>query len=153
MDSQMLAYLGELSGMLEPPQQVGVTPHGMRMILILRSGRFDGPDLHGELLPGGGDWAILRGDGVGDLDIRATLRTDDGELIYMNSRGIMVFSQEALGRWGEGQAVDPSETYFRTAPFFETGSEKYAWLNRIMTVGFGELTAGGGVCYKVYKVL
>jgi hypothetical protein len=36
---------------------------------------------------------------------------------------------------------------------FETGAEKYAWLNRIVAVGFGQLTAGGGVCYQLYKVL
>jgi hypothetical protein len=32
---------------------------------------------------------------------------------------------------------DPDDTYFRTTPFFETGHEKYQWLNHSIFVGTG----------------
>jgi hypothetical protein len=51
----------------------------------------------------------------------------------------------------KGQVVDPSEYYFRTTPFFETASEKYAWLNKLVAVGVGRRTRTG-VVYSVYAI-
>jgi len=49
-------------------------------------GNFDGPKLRGVVLPGGGDWLRIRGDGAAELDVRAT-RTDQAEfLIAAQSR-------------------------------------------------------------------
>ncbi len=128
----MTADLGEA-------QEVGATPHGNRRIYYVTGGEFEGPKLKGEVLPGGGDWLLLRPDGAGELDVRATLRTDDGELIYTTYRGILRGSPDSPG-------------YFRTAPMYETASEKYGWLNQIVAVGVGKLTATG-VSYSVYEVL
>ena len=50
----------------------------------------------------------------------------------------------ALHKLGKGEAVDPSEYYFRKAPFFETGSDKYGWLNRIAAVITSQ--GNGAVC-------
>ncbi len=95
---------------------------------------------------------MIRPDGASKLDVRTTLRTDDDHLIYMTYRGIATMSQETLQRILQGETVDPSEYYFRTTPYFETGSEKYSWLNRIVAVGYGERTQAG-VSYKVYAIL
>ena len=73
-------------------------------------------------------------------------------LIYMSYRGILIMSKETLQRISQGETVDPSEYYIRTTPYFETGSEKYDWLNRIVAVGVGERTQSG-VSYKVYAIL
>ena len=81
-----------------------------------------------------------------------TLRTDDGHLIYMSYRGINTSSQEIVQRLRQGERVDPSEYYFRTTPYFETGSEKCDWLNRIVSVDIGRRTATG-VAYTVYAIL
>ena len=43
-----------------------------------------------------------------------------------------------MARLAQGETVDPSEYYFRVAPVFETGAERYAWLNKILAVGVGE---------------
>ena len=40
----------------------------------------------------------------------------------------------------------------RTAPMFETGSERYAWLNDVQAVGIGALE-GDDVNYDVYRLL
>lgn len=137
---------------LEPPQDVGATPHGNRQIFYVKGGTFEGPKLKGEVLPGGGDWLLLRPDGAAELDVRATARTDDGHLIYAYYRGIIHAPLGAMQRIAAGENVDPSEYYFRTAPFFETASEKYGWLNRIVAVGVGSVKANW-VGYTVYAVL
>src|SRR2546426_8324812 len=70
------------------PHKIGAVPHGTRVTAPIASGHFEGPRLRGKVLPGGGDWTLLRGDGVLELDLRITLETDDGALIHMTSVGI-----------------------------------------------------------------
>src|SRR3970040_799998 len=132
-------FLFEVSVDLEESQEVGATPHGFRRIYYVKSGTVEGPKVKGEVLPGGGDWLLLRPDGAGELDVRGTLRTDDGHLIYTYYHGIIHTSPEVLRRVVAGEAVDLSEYYFRTAPFYETGSDKYGWLNRVVAVAVGRM--------------
>ncbi len=96
MDEPRFELLYEMKVDLEPPQIIGQTPQGNRQILYVRSGTFQGPRMRGELLPGGGDWFLLPPDNVGELDVRATLKTHDGALIYATYRGIL----SALRRTG-----------------------------------------------------
>src|SRR5690348_2925474 len=99
-----------------PRQELGTVPHGIRSIVPVTGGDFEGPRLRGKVLTGGGDWLLLRPDGVLELDLRITLETDDHALIYMTFQGV---------RHGN---------YFRTLPRFETFTDAYAFLNRIVTV-------------------
>jgi len=131
---------------------VGTTPHGVRRILYVTGGTFKGPKVNGVVLPGGGDWAIIRPDGGIVLDVRLAFRTDDGHIIYTYYRGLTTIQADMLGRILTGEAVDPSEYYFRTTPVFETASEKYGWLNRLVAVGIGQVLPAG-VAYKVYAIL
>ena len=131
---------------------LGATPFGHRRIAEVSGGSFEGPKLRGRALPAGGDWLLLRNDGVLQLDVRVTLETDDGALIYMTYRGLRHGPPEVIARLNAGEDVDPASYYFRTAPFFETGSEKYAWLNGIVSVASGHRTATGPV-YDIYRIL
>ena len=144
-------FLMQMSAELEDSQQLGETPVGGRRIVYVRRGEFSGPELKGQVLPGGGDWVLVRKDGVSQLDVRITLRTDDGALIYVTYRGISTMSPEVRQRILKGEVVDPSDYYFRTAPFFETAAEKYAWLNKVIAVGVGRRTPTG-VVYSVYAI-
>jgi uncharacterized protein DUF3237 len=133
-------------------QTFGRTPFGERRIGIVDGGSFEGPKLKGIVLEGGSDWLLGRGDGVLQLDVRLTLKTDDDELIGMTYRGLRHGPAAVIDRLNRGETVDPSEYYFRTAPVFETASEKYAWLNRIIAVGTGQRLPQGPV-YSVFEVL
>ena len=117
-----------------PPQKLGTVPHGIRSIVPVTGGDFEGPRLRGKVLPGGGDWLLLRPDGVLELDLRITLETDDHALIYMTFQGL---------RHG---------SYFRTLPRFETSTETYEFLNRIVAVGVGEARPGGAV-HRIDEIL
>jgi hypothetical protein len=134
------------------PFDIGKGPRGQRMVIPFKSGRFAGPKLRGEVLVTGGDWLLRRADGVLELDVRRTLRTDDGHHIYAAYRGILTGSADNLARMERGEAVPASDLYFRTTPVFETGSEKYAWLNRIVAVGIGAITSTGAEL-EVFEIL
>jgi len=136
-------FLLRLRAEFDGEQVLGDTPLGTRRILHVKRGSFLGSRLRGEILPGGGDWVLLRRDGVAQLDIRFTLRTDDGELVYASSSGISDIAPEVRQRIAQGTDVDPSEYYFRTALRFETGAHEYLWLNRLLAIGVGKRTAAG----------
>ena len=78
--------------------------------------------------------------------------TDDNALIYMHYKGLRHGPDEVMARLAKGEAVDPDSYYFRMAPVFETGSEKYAWINRMLCVATGHRLSTGPV-YQVYEVL
>ena len=134
------------------PQRIGRVPHGTRVTAPIASGRFEGPRLRGRVLPGGGDWTLLRGDGVLELDLRLTLETDDGALIHMFSFGLRHGPPEVLAALGRGEHVDPSHYYFRTTPRFETGHPKYAFLNRLVAISHGDRHAAGPI-YTIDEIL
>src|SRR5580765_4617144 len=135
------------------PQSIGAVPHGNRRTAPLTGGEFEGPRLRGSLLPGGsGDWLLLRPDGVLEMDLRATLRTDDGALISMRSFGLRHGPPDVIAALGRGEAVDPADYYFRTTPRFETAHPKYAFLNRLLAVARGDRRAAGPI-YTIDEIL
>jgi hypothetical protein len=135
-----------------PLQRLGAVPRGIRSIVPVTGGTFEGPRLRGQVLPGGGDWLLLRSDGVLELDLRITLETDDHALIQMTFQGLRHGPPDAIAALGRGEIVDPASYYFRTMPRFETSMEKYAFLNRIVTVGVGEARPDGAV-HRIDEIL
>jgi hypothetical protein len=133
-------------------QVVGETPGGHRRVGPIPGGVFEGERLSGEVLEGGSDWQAVRGDGGTTLDARVVLRTSDDALIAMTYRGLRQGPADVIARLGRGEAVDPAEYYFRIAPFFETASPRYAWINDIIAVGIGHRRADGPL-YSVFEVL
>ena len=132
-----------LTVVVAPPQKIGAVAHGTRVIAPITSGQFEGPRLRGRVLPGGGDWTLLRGDGVLELDLRITLETDDGALIHLTSFGLRHGPPDVLAALARGESVDPSSYYFRTTPRFETGHPKYAFLNHLLAIASGDRKATG----------
>jgi hypothetical protein len=132
---------------------IGATPLGERRIAPVSGGELAGDRLRGRVLPfAGADWLLQRRDGALQQDVRLTLETDDGALILMSYRGVRHASPEVSARLARGEEVSPDDYYLRTAPFFETAAERYAWLNLIVAVGKGRRTSGG-VIYDVYEIL
>ena len=134
-------------------ENLGKTPFGERRLAAISGGTFEGPKLRGTVLENGGsDWLLVRPDGATQLDVRLALKTDDGHLIGMTYRGIRHGDPAIMAKVNRGEPVDPSSYYFRVAPFFETASDKYGWLNRIVAVGLGHREPTGPV-YRVFEVL
>lgn len=133
-------------------QIVGLTPTTTRRIGVVFGGRFEGERLSGEVLDGGSDWQSARPDGSTLLDVRLSLQTEDGALIAMTYKGVRHGPREVIERLERGEAVDPESYYFRINPMFETASEKYGRLNRVLAVGLGHRFEDGPI-YNVFELL
>jgi hypothetical protein len=121
-----------------PPLELGPTGRGLRRIVPILGGTFEGLELKGRVLPGGADWQIIHADGFSELDTRYTLAAETGDLIYVQNRGIRHAPPEVITRLLAGEPVDPSLVYFRTTPTFETAAPNLQWLTRSVFVGTGE---------------
>jgi hypothetical protein len=108
------------------------------VIVPVSGGVFEGPGLKGRVVGPGGDWIVQR-HGSSVLDVRLVLQTDDAEKISMTWRGI-------------SHTPPGGAQYARILPLFETGAEKYAWLNHLVAVGVHQPMAGK-VAYRVYRIL
>ncbi len=143
----------DLDGVL-PTNELGETPFGRRRIVAISGGRFEGDRLSGKVLPVGGDWALIRRDGVFAIDVRALLQTDDGALVSFNYTGRWHASPDEMARLlrREGD-LGQGDYYYRINAVFEAASEsRYDWLNRIVAVGRGQPKIFGSI-YDVYEVL
>lgn len=127
---------------LKPPIEVGAGPVGTRMIFEAESAKLDGDRLSGEMAgSASGDWLLIGPEGTGTLDVRATLRTHDGALVFAQYHG----------RLDASDGVDLPKTVYVT-PRFETGDERYAWLNRIQAVGKGVVHEDLTIDYEWYEL-
>ena len=114
-------------------------PAGHRFIAAVTGGTFEGARIKGTIVPPGGDWVHRRANKTMHLDVRLLLVTDDNESVLMTYQGI-------------GKPNADGTAAIRTAPTFETGAEKYAWLNDVQAVGIGSTNAEG-VTYEIYGLL
>lgn len=122
------------------PIMIPGTPSGTRVIVEIASVDFRGERLRAKLKgAAAADWAVVSPAGVGLQDVRFTLETDDGALIYVTYNG----------RVDVSQGLEGATAY--TAPRFETGDERYAWLNRIQAVAKGVISEGV-LRYELYEL-
>ncbi|MEX2969708.1 DUF3237 domain-containing protein [Streptomyces sp. C184] len=104
------------------------------------------------ILPGGADWQVLHpDDGTAGIDTRSTLRTHDGTHLSLSTSGVRHGKPGVLRRLAAGEAVDPAEYYVRLFCRFETGDERYRWLNRTLAVASGARTPEA-VRYEAYTL-
>jgi hypothetical protein len=130
-------YLGTLRAETGTRTVIENGPQGTRTVVQVVSGRFEGPRLKATLQIPAGDWITNRADGSYRLDVRLTLKTDDGAAILVTYNGI-------------GHATD-SGASLRTAPLFETGDPRYVWLTGLQAVAVGQ-RIGTAVTYDFYAL-
>jgi uncharacterized protein DUF3237 len=117
--------------------ELGNTPKGLRKIVPILGGTFEGPNIRGIILPGGYDWQLIRSDGVAEIEARYVLKTDDDALITIVNTGLRHGPPEVMQKIADGKEVDPHEYYFRSIPVFETSAPQYDWLTRHIFVANG----------------
>lgn len=123
----VITSLGDLGGM------------GIRKMLNILGGDFEGPKIRGEVLRGGADWPLIRPDGVGLVDARYTYRTDDGVLINVRNTGYRHAPEETIKHLDrKDSVVDPEQYYIRTYTVFEAPQGKYDWMSRHVFIGIAE---------------
>jgi len=134
-----------------PILDLGKTPQGGRLIAEVTGGQVTGPMLQGKIHGGGADWLLMREDEVMQLDVRITIETEEGSLIYARYEGLRHGPKDVMAKIAAGEQVDPSLFYFRIQPRFETASVPHLWLNRHLFVGTGERNTQGPK-YSVFMV-
>jgi len=132
-----LEYLGSMQVQTGTRTVIENGPQGTRTVVQIVSGRFEGPRLKAAVQIPSGDWITNRADGSYRLDVRMTLKTDDGALILLTYNGI-------------GQTTADGAS-LRAAPLFETGDQRYTWLTRLQTIAVGR-RVGTDVKYDVYAL-
>ena len=123
--------------------QVGETARGVRRIIPIVGGTFEGPDMKGEILPMGWDWQLDRKDGCTEIIADYFLKTDDGVVINVVNSGALC-----------GPAAGAAPAPPRTSPVFEAPLGKYDWLSKggyIGTLGFDPSVEGPAVIITIYK--
>lgn len=134
-----LIPLGTMTAELRKPLFLRGTPVGDRLIYEVESGRIEGDRLNGKLKgQSAADWLVASPDGTGTLDVRALVETDDGALVFLHYTGRV------------NLAGGPSAPLYST-PLFETGDERYRWLNTVQAVGKGAM-AGSTLTYDLYEL-
>ena len=132
-----MEYLGTLRAETGTRTVIENGPQGTRTVVQVVGGRFEGPRLKASVQTPAGDWITNRADGSYKLDVRLTLKTDDGALILVTYNGI-------------GQTTSAGAS-LRIAPLFETGDARYSWLTKLQAVGTGE-RVGTTVTYAIYAL-
>jgi hypothetical protein len=89
MFAYSLEHICSYSAQLQnPPEVIGPVPEGIRVNFYVTSGEVTGPKIRGILRPVGGDWLTIRTDGIGLLDVHATIETHDNALIDIAYTGM-----------------------------------------------------------------
>jgi hypothetical protein len=136
--SPPLEFIFAADVVVDAPLDAGHVGKGTRRFVPIAGGEVSGPKLRGKVLAGGGDWQIIRDDGVAELEARYTVQADDGALIFVRNYGLRHGPPEVIAALAAGGAVDPASYYFRGATFFETSAPQYVWLSRQIVVCVGE---------------
>ena len=131
--------------------QIGKTPEGQRTIAPVSGGTFEGERLSGKILPGGADWVRFRADGTMMIDVRLTLKTNDGALIYLSYEGRFIGAASAMAQLARGETLETGSYSLATVAKFESGDERYSWLNDVIAVGTGE-QSGFNPVYSIYEI-
>jgi hypothetical protein len=122
--------------LIKPPESFGPGPDGMHITYYIASGEIHGPKINGKVR--GGDWMLLRHDGVGVAESRITYETDDGALLLSRYYGIFDLGPDAYERALRNE-FDPVPPLV-LAPQFITSHPNWLWLNRLQCLAVGRAT-------------
>ena len=146
-----LEHICSFWAVLSAPEVIGPLAEGLRINVYVTGGEVTGPKVRGRLRTVGGDWLSLRPDGIGLLDVRITIESHDGALIYMTYGGVADLGEDGYQRFLAGNP--PARVPLRIAPRCYTGHPEYLWLNRLQCVGVGEVDIQQlRVSYDIYAL-
>jgi len=146
-----LEYLMTYKALLEPPQ---VIDSSLLIFNVLPGGWAKGPDISGSFIPPGADWLRVMPSGVLRLDVRATMKTDGGDLLYLTYNGLLQHTEASFAKMNAGEKFTHRDVaYFTTAPTIQTSSKKYDYLNRVQLINrFVEARISKDESYVMYDV-
>ena len=139
MPTATLKPMGVITVQLGEMVETGAGPKGARIVVDVLTVKVESDRVNATLATNdAADWLTMSEDGtLGVLDVRLTLKTDDGAIIYVEYGG----------------RLDMTTGLIAAAPTFQTGDDRYKWLNRVQAVAAGQLNSETGVLiYNIYEV-
>lgn len=122
----------------QPPVVIGETDEGLRIAFQLAKGAaVRGPRLNGSVLHSGGDWMLIRRDGIGISQARIVIEADD-ELVMGEYGGVVDFGPNGYQLMATGRG--PAEAAVQMAPRFVTCAPSLTWINRVQCIALGRVT-------------
>jgi hypothetical protein len=150
-DEVQLQHICSYWATLSPPEVIGPLAEGVRVNVYVTDGEVSGPRMRGRLRRVGGDWLTLRQDGIGILDVRATIELEDGALIYTAYSGVAELGADGYDRFLNGNP--PALVPLRITPRYYTAHADYLWINRLQCIGIGEVDMQQmRVSYDIYAL-
>jgi hypothetical protein len=147
-----LEHIMSYTATLTEPEVIGPLPEGLRVNIYVTGGEVVGPKVSGKIRPGGADWLTIRRDGIGILDVRGTMETTDGALIYVSYIGTIDVGENGYEEFLQGKPP-ASGAPIRSSPRFHTAHPDYLWLNHLHCLGIGQaFVERSEVAYDVYAV-
>jgi hypothetical protein len=149
-----LEFVCELKVTCDPGMTLGPTAHGVRIMVPIIGGTFEGPKLKGVVLSGGADYQYAdREKGRTEIEAIYTIKTDDNVLIHIRNVGLSYIPEDLRDLMIKGENFDLDKIYFRAAPKFEAPNDsKYDWMNNAIFVCRG-IPTKDYVSIQVWKVL
>ena len=125
---------------------------GLTVFNVIDGGTVKGPKINGTILTPSADWFQTLPSGNFQVDVRGTIKTDDGALIYISYGGIVHYPNNSLERLMNGEMLTPKDFYFVTTPTFRTSAENYAWLNNVQCIGRAVEVQVGEKSFVKYEI-
>jgi hypothetical protein len=129
------------------------SPRGTSQYWEMSSGTLTGPGLRAEIAMPGSDWMAESPDGFSRPDVRVALRSDDGELIYLHYTGLVERTDAFVAAANDDRPTGWDEQYMRFAVTFDTGAERYRWLNQSLFIARGHLLGTYELEYEIFRVM
>jgi len=147
-----LEHIMSYTAKLGERETIGPIPEGLRVNVQVTGGEVTGPRVFGKLRPLSGDWLLIRRDGVAILDVRTTIETHDGGLIYVTYSGTSDRGEDGYEKGLQAIPI-PGPIPIQISPRFQTSHPDYLWLNRLHCLGVGAaFPERAEVAYDVYAV-
>ncbi len=128
------------------------SPRGTREYWEMTEGTITGPRITATVAMPGGDWMVYGTDDFGRPDVRVQFLTDDGALVLLHYTGLVQRSPAFVSAATNGGETRWDDQYMRMAMTFDTGAERYAWLNQSLFVAQGRLAGPNEIEYAIFRV-
>jgi hypothetical protein len=134
-----LVPLATMTLTLRAPLVFEPTPGGSRWVVEAEAGQIEGARIRAEITGhANADWFVVGPGQIGTVDARLLAKTDDGAFVLLQYNGRVDVS------------AGPGPIYI--APRFDTGDERYRWLNLVQAVGRGAFVDLSTLVYDLYEV-
>jgi hypothetical protein len=128
------------------------SPRGARQYWEMTEGTLTGDRINATIAMPGGDWNVVGTDRFGRPDVRVQFVTDDGAVVLLHYTGLVERTDNFNKAAESGEATGWEDQYMRMFMTFDTGAERYAWLNQHLFIAEGRLAGPSEIEYAIYQI-